>query len=131
MSVRRESGGTLDEAVIGSGRVGMCSRTSVVECSKDARWAALLYEVAHDLVVEVLDRCPLDLLADVLLLLALQGKLDEDLLQLLIDIVDAKLLERVVLRLFEYVNDPNRKQVSRMISPQRFRNRRCPDMHHC
>jgi hypothetical protein len=43
------------------------------------------------------DRGPLDLLPDVFLLLSLEGELDEDLLELLVDIVDAQLLETVVL----------------------------------
>lgn len=93
MRVGRESGCTLDKAIVRSGRVGMCSRASVIECSKDARRSALFDEVTHNLVVEVFDWCPLDLLANVLFLLALQGELDEDLLQLLVDVVDAKLFE--------------------------------------
>ena len=44
-----------------------------------------------------LDGRPLDLLSDVLLLLGLERELDEDLLQLLVDVVDAELLEGVVL----------------------------------
>jgi hypothetical protein len=44
-----------------------------------------------------LDGSPLDLLADVLLLLGLEGELDEDLLELLVDVVDAQLLKAVVL----------------------------------
>jgi hypothetical protein len=39
----------------------------------------------------------LDLFSDIFFLLSLQCKFDEYLLQLFIDIVDAKLLERVVL----------------------------------
>lgn len=52
--------------------------TRVVEGGKDARRALLFDEVADDLVVEVLDRGPLDLLAHVLFLLGLERELDED-----------------------------------------------------
>ena len=73
--------------------------------------ARALDELAHCQVVKVLDRRPLDTLVRVLLLLRLyrkngkkmkmgekppaypQRELDEDLLQLLVDKVDAKLLE--------------------------------------
>ncbi len=50
-------------------------------------------EGADGLVVEVLDVHPLDALAEVLLLLTLQHQLNEQLLQLLIAVVDAELLE--------------------------------------
>ena len=80
MSVRRESGGTLDEAVIGCSRIGVCCGTSIIKRSENAGRAAFLDKVAHNLVIEVLDGRPLDLLADVLLLLRLESELDEDLL---------------------------------------------------
>ena len=75
----------------------MSSSASVIEGSKDAGRATLFNKVTDDLVVEVFDGRPFDLFPDVLLLLSLQGELDEDLLQFLIDVVDAKLLEGVVL----------------------------------
>lgn len=53
----------------------------------------LLDQIADDLVVEELDWLPLDALALVLLLLTLEGELDEHLLQLLVAVVDAELLE--------------------------------------
>ena len=87
----------LHEAVVRGGRIGVCSRAGVVECSKNTRRTALFDEVAHDLVVEVLDRRPLDLLANVFLLFTLESQLDEDLLQLLVDVVDAELLKGIVL----------------------------------
>lgn len=71
--------------------------TSVVECSEDSWRTAFFDEVTDDLVVEVLDRVPFDLFADVFFLLSFQGELDEDLLELLVDVVDAKLLEGVIL----------------------------------
>ena len=66
----------------------MGSSAGVVQGSEDSWRATLFNKVAHDLVVEVLDGCPLDLLSDVLLLLGLERELDEDLLQLLVDVVD-------------------------------------------
>ena len=58
----------------------MRSGASVIESSEDAWRAPLLDEIADNLIVEVLDWRPLDLLADVLLLLRLKSELDEDLL---------------------------------------------------
>ena len=58
----------------------MSSCTSVVQGSEDSRRSAFLDEVAYNLVVEVFNWRPLDLLADVLLLLRLESELDEDLL---------------------------------------------------
>ena len=95
--VGRQGGSTLDEAVVRGSRVGVCGGARVVQRREDTRGTALLDEVAHDLVVEVLDGIPLDLFPNILFLLGLEGELDEDLLQLLVDVVDAQLLERVVL----------------------------------
>jgi hypothetical protein len=58
----------------------MGCRAGVVESGENTRWATFFDQVAHDLVVEVLDRSPLDLLPDVFLLFSLEGELDEDLL---------------------------------------------------
>ena len=58
----------------------MRSGAGVIESSEDAWRAPLLNEIADNLIVEVLDWRPLDLLADVLLLLRLESELDEDLL---------------------------------------------------
>ena len=71
----------------------MGCRAGVVKGSENTRWATFFDQVAHDLVVEVLDRGPLDLLPNVFLLLGLEGQFDEDLLQFLVDIVDAELFE--------------------------------------
>jgi len=103
----------LDEGVVGSGRVGVGGRGSVVQGSEDTGGTLLLDQSAYDSVVEdcgvlglvintsevwlTLDRSPLDLLADVFLLLRLQRKLDKDLLELLIDVIDTELLEAVIL----------------------------------
>lgn len=93
MWVRGEYRSTLNEAVVSSCRVRMRSGNSVVESGEDARRPLLFNEVAHNLVIEVLDGRPLDLLPNVLFLLGLESKFNEDLLQLLVDVVDAELFE--------------------------------------
>ncbi len=95
--VARQGGRTLDEAVVGRGRISMCGRTGVVECGEDTWRTTFFDEITNDLVVEVLDWCPLYLFPDVLLLFGLEGELNEDLLKLLVDVVDTELLKRVVL----------------------------------
>ena len=89
---------TLNEAVVCSGRICVGGRASIVEGGEDTRRTSFLNEVAHNLVVEVLDRCPLDLFSDVFFLFRLQCQFNEDLLELLVDVVNAKLLKGVVLR---------------------------------
>ena len=49
------------------------------------------------LIVEVLNLLPGDSFPNVLFLLSLQGELNKELLELLVDIVDAKLFETVIL----------------------------------
>lgn len=71
--------------------------TCIVKSGKDSWGSTLLDEITDNLVVEVFDWCPFDLFPHVLLLLRLECKLNEDLLKLLIDVVDAQLLERIVL----------------------------------
>ena len=88
VQVARERSRPLNEAVVRRSGIRVCGCAGVVEGSKDAGGTAFLDEVADNLVVEVLDGCPLDLLSDVLLLLGLECELDEDLLQLLVDVVD-------------------------------------------
>ena len=73
-----------------------CS-TGIIQRSENSRRSFLLDEVAYDLVIEVLDGRPFDLFPNVFFLLGLQRQFNEDLLQLLVDIVDAKLFERVIL----------------------------------
>lgn len=75
----------------------MRSRCGVVQSSEDPRGAALLNEVADDLVVEVFDFRPLNPLANIFLLLGLESQLDENLLQLFVDIIDTELFEGVFL----------------------------------
>lgn len=88
--------------------MGRSSR--IIEGCEDTGRTSFLNEIAHDLVVEVLDRCPLNLFAHVFFLLRFQRQLNEDLLEFFINVVDAKLLKRVVLEDFksiyvEYAND--------------------------
>lgn len=71
----------------------MCRGARIVEGRKDAWWASFLNQVTDNLVVEVLDRRPFDLFSDILFLLRLERQLDENLLQFLIDVVDAKLFK--------------------------------------
>jgi len=99
LMAREETIGLLKELLI-SGRT-----TLSVDCGaniikkREKTWRILtLDKIAHDLVVEELDRSPLDTFSDVLFLLFLKSLLDEVLLQLLINVVDAELLETVVLK---------------------------------
>ncbi len=55
----------------------------------------------HQRRQRTLDGRPLDLLAHILFLLSLERELDKDLLQLFVDIVDAQLLERIVVENLE------------------------------
>lgn len=56
-----------------------------------------LDQVADDLVVEKVNRRPLDAFSIIFGLLGAQRELNENLLQLLVDVIDAKLLEPVFL----------------------------------
>lgn len=67
----------------------MCRCAGVVQSRKYSRRTALFNKVAYNFVIEVFDRCPLDLLSNVLFLFCLQRELDEDLLKLLVDIINA------------------------------------------
>lgn len=71
----------------------MGRRTSIVKRCEDTRWSTFFNEVTDDLVIEVLDWCPLDLFSDVFFLFRFQCKFNEDLLQLFINVIDAKLFE--------------------------------------
>mmetsp|Transcript_45984 Transcript_45984/g.115760 ORF Transcript_45984/g.115760 Transcript_45984/m.115760 type:complete len:287 (-) Transcript_45984:724-1584(-) len=101
-------------------RLRVVLRTDVVQDAEHAGWVLCLDEVAHNLVVEVVDLLPLDPLAHVFLLLGLQRELDEDLLELLIDKVDAELLEPVVLEHFEPVDVEDANQEGRLVSVAHF-----------
>ena len=58
----------------------MGCRACVVEGCENTRRTTFFDQVAHDLVVEVLDWIPLDLLPNVLLLFSLESEFDENLL---------------------------------------------------
>lgn len=75
----------------------MCGSTGVIQRCKYARWTAFFDEITNNLVVEILDWCPFDFLSDIFLLFSLQSKLDKYLLELFVDVVDAELLEGVIL----------------------------------
>ena len=75
----------------------MSSSTSIIERSKDSRRSTFFNKIAYNLVIEVLDRSPLNLLANIFFLFGLQGQLYEDLLKLLVDVVDTQLFEGIVL----------------------------------
>jgi len=83
----------LHETVVGSCWIGVGSCTGVVEGGEDARWPAFFDEITDNLVVEVFDGGPFNLLPDILLLFCFQSELDENLLQFLVDVVDAELFE--------------------------------------
>ena len=76
----------------------------VIHHREDSRGSLALYELTDGEVVEILDIFPLYSLLFVLLLLGFQGKLDEDLLQLLVDKIYAKLFESILLKDFESIN---------------------------
>ena len=103
----------------------MRSCRSIVQGSEDSRGATLLNKIADDLVVEVFDLRPLNPLTYVFLLLGLEGQLDENLLQLFIDVVDAELLKRVFLELRFSVASRSRLKVS----PRRSQIQRYPVEH--
>jgi len=58
----------------------MGRRAGVVESGENTRWTPFFNQVAHNLIVEVLDRSPLNLFPDVFLLFSFEGEFNEDLL---------------------------------------------------
>ena len=79
----------------------MCRCASIVQRGEDARRALLLYQITDHFVVEIFDGGPFDLFSHIFFLFRLQSQLNEDLLQLFVDVVDAKLFKGVVLEYFE------------------------------
>ena len=67
-------------------------------------WRFARDQVADGCVVEELDVRPRDAFTNILILFLLQSQLDEDLLQLLVAVVDDKLLKAVVLKDLKAVN---------------------------
>ena len=98
MRVTSKSRGALNEAIICGRRVRVCSCTGIIECREYSWGATFFNEVAYNLVIEVFDRVPFYLFPDIFLLFSLEGQFNKDLLKLFIDIIDAELLERVVLQ---------------------------------
>mmetsp|Transcript_28437 Transcript_28437/g.53762 ORF Transcript_28437/g.53762 Transcript_28437/m.53762 type:complete len:284 (-) Transcript_28437:102-953(-) len=76
----------------------------VVQHTEQARRLSALYQLADDLVVEERDRSPGDAFRLVLVLLSLECQRDENLLELLVDVVDAELFESVDVKNLEPVN---------------------------
>lgn len=67
----------------------------------------------HQRLKLTFDRRPLDLFPHILLLLRLESELNKDLLQLLVDVVDTQLFERIIL---EDLESANPVSLSRVIS---------------
>jgi len=80
MRVGGKSRSSLDEAVISCCRICMCGCCGIVQSSENSRRAAFLNEIAYDLVVEIFNFGPLNLLADIFFLLGLECQLDKNLL---------------------------------------------------
>ena len=78
--VSSKSRSSLYKAVISCHRICMCSCCGIVQSSKDSGGTTFLDEIADDLVVEIFNLGPLNLLANVFLLFSLEGQLDENLL---------------------------------------------------
>ena len=76
----------------------------VVQHTEQARRLSALDQLADDLVVEERDRSPGDAFRLVLVLLSLECQRDENLLELLVDVVDAELFESVDVKNLEPVN---------------------------
>jgi hypothetical protein len=72
------------------------AETCIINGSKHAA-ARRFNQLANDRVVKVVDVSPRNALANIVVLLLLQCQLDEQLLQLLVAVVDEKLLKSVVL----------------------------------
>ena len=99
VGIRRQHSCTLYKAIISSSRVGVRRSASVIEGSENSWRFAFLDQITNDFVVEIVDGGPFNLLPDVLLLLSLEGQLDEDLLEFFVDVVDTQLFKRVILQM--------------------------------
>jgi len=99
LMAREETISLLEELLISGGTtLSVDGGADIIEKREKTRGVLTLDKIAHDLVVEELDGCPLDTFCDVLFLLFLEGLLNEVLLKLLINVVDAELLETVVVK---------------------------------
>ena len=83
---------------------GVHRLASVVQDPEEPRGTTTLNHLAHDLVVEEGDGRPGNSFGVVLVLFGLQSEADENLLEFFIDIVDAKLLETILVEYFEAIN---------------------------
>lgn len=105
----RQHTGTLDKTIISSRGVCVCSGTSIIQSGKDPGWTAFFNKLAYNLIVEKFDWRPFDLLANIFLLFCLQSQLDEYLLEFLVDVVNAQLFKRIVLK----ADDQSRRTANR------------------
>lgn len=71
----------------------MCCCTCVIKRSKNTRRSTFFDQVTDNLVIEIRYRRPLDLFPDVFFLFGLESKLNEYLLEFLVDIVYTELLK--------------------------------------
>jgi len=103
----------LKELLIGSGTtLGVDGGADIIEKREKTRRILTFDKIAHDLIVEELDRSPLNTFSDVLFLFFLEGLLNEVLLKLLIHVVDAELLETVVVKDLETEDIKNANDAS-------------------
>ena len=79
-------------------------RSRALQAKQHTGRLAAFNELAHDLVIKELDVLPLHALLVVLLLFTTDREVDKDLLQLLVDVVDAKLLKAIAIKDLESIN---------------------------
>ena len=95
------------QLVISSSLDSVHGGADIIQNREDARGRLSLDQLAHSQVVEEVNLLPLDPLLLILLLLRLQSQFNEDLLQFLVDKVDAELFEAVLLKNLKAVNIKN------------------------
>ena len=95
------------QLVISSSLDSVHGGADIIQNREDARGRLALDQLAHSQVVEEVNLLPLDPLLLILLLLRLQSQFNEDLLQFLVDKVDAELFEAVLLKNLKAVNIKN------------------------
>mmetsp|Transcript_13905 Transcript_13905/g.20952 ORF Transcript_13905/g.20952 Transcript_13905/m.20952 type:complete len:237 (+) Transcript_13905:1481-2191(+) len=104
MRVIRALGKTLGKRLVSTFSLRVNRTTHIIKHTKHTRWTTAFNQFAHHLVVKVVDRCPLDTFALIFFLFKTQCKLNKDLLKLLVDIVDAKLLKTIFVKHLKSVN---------------------------
>ena len=95
------------QLIISSSLDSVHGGADIIQNREDARGRLALDQLAHSQVVEEVNLLPLDPLLLILLLLRLQSQFNEDLLQFLVDKVDAELFEAVLLKNLKAVNIKN------------------------